>query len=401
MASVLPPPTPVRVLLAHRGYWHWSASAFATRLPPLMVPLAFALVGTYASGSQAVGSLMVTVYILTEVCCAPLEGRLLDRIGPALGLPRILGLAAVLWCGIALACALRAPAPVLFLLVALAAALGAGAPGAMRALLSHTVPPRLVAPAIALDAIAVEVVVVIAPLVVALAAAPAPPGPILAMAASIGLAAVLVRAQRRPRAAAAPGLAGAGIVRTGRQALWRNRRFVFWIAVGVALGYSIGTAEVGAFPRALRLGGGPREAAVLIAVLGSSSALSGLVYATVAHRFALGAIGRACILLVGLVVGTVVLGLSAQWATAAGAMVMLGLCCSPLGTVQSQAAAGDAPAERQAEAFGILYAASGVGYALSGVFLALLPVREIVLVGAACALLALLLVPTLRHHAAS
>lgn len=399
MASVVPPPTPVRVLLAHRGYWHWSASAFVSRLPPLMVPLAFVLVGTYASGSRAVGSLMVTVYILCEVCCAPLAGRLLDRLGPAVGLPRVLGLAVVVWCELALACALRAPALVLFLLVALAAVLGAGAPGAMRALLSQTVPPQLVAPAIALDAIAVEVVVVTAPLLVALTAAPSPPGAIIAMAAAIAIAAALVRGQRRP----VPGTtaivdASAAI---GPRALWRNRRFAFWIAVGVTLGYSIGTAEIGALPRAIRLGGGPREAAALIAVLGISSALSGLVYVSVAHRFALGSVGRAIILLAGLVVGSVELGLSAHWATAAGAMVTLGLCCSPLGTVQSQAAEADAPSERQAEAFGILYAASGAGYALSGLFLALLPVREMLLFGAASALLALMLVPTLGHHAAS
>jgi predicted MFS family arabinose efflux permease len=74
-------------------------------------------------------------------------------------------------------------------------------------------------------------------------------------------------------------------------------------------------------------------------------------------------------------------------------MIMLGLCCSPLGTVQSQAAQADAPAERQAEAFGILYAASGVGYALSGLFLALLSMRDLLLFGVACALLALLLAP--------
>jgi predicted MFS family arabinose efflux permease len=82
-------------------------------------------------------------------------------------------------------------------------------------------------------------------------------------------------------------------------------------------------------------------------------------------------------------------------------MVTLGLCCSPLGTVQSQAAEADAPSERQAEAFGILYAASGVGYALGGLFLALLPVREMLLFGTAIALLALMLVPTLERHSAS
>jgi MFS family permease len=363
-----------------------------------MVPLAFVLVGTYASGSQAVGSLMVTVYILSEVCCAPLAGRLLDRVGPAVGLPRVLGLAVVVWCGLALACALRAPAPVLFLLVALAAALGAGAPGAMRALLSQTVPPPLVAPAVALDAIAVEVVVVTAPLLVALTAAPSPPGAIIAMAAAIAMAAVLVRGQRRPVPMTKVSVDASAAL--GPRALWRNRRFAFWIAVGVTLGYSIGTAEIGALPRAIRLGGGPREAAALIAVLGISSALSGVVYASVAHRVGLGAVGRASILLAGLVVGSVELGLSAHWVTAAGAMVTLGLCCSPLGTVQSQAAEADAPVERQAEAFGILYAASGVGYALGGLFLALLPVREMLLFGAASALLALMLVPTLVRHAA-
>jgi hypothetical protein len=81
-------------------------------------------------------------------------------------------------------------------------------------------------------------------------------------------------------------------------------------------------------------------------------------------------------------------------------MVTLGLCCSPLGTVQSQAAEADVPAERKAEAFGILYAASGVGYALGGLFLALLPVREMLLFGPASALLAFILVPPLGHHSA-
>jgi MFS family permease len=366
-----------------------------------MVPLAFVLVGTYAAGSQAVGSLMVTVYILAEVCCAPLAGRLLDRIGPAVGLPRVLGLASFVWCGLALAAALRAPAPVLFLLVALAAALGAGAPGAMRALLSQTVPPQLVAPAVALDAIAVEVVVVTAPLLVALTAAPSPPGAIIAMAAAIAIASALVRGQRRPVPTTPASVSAGASAAIGPQALWRNRRFAFWILVGVTLGYTIGTAEIGALPRALRLGGGPHEAAALIAVLGISSALGGLVYASVAHRFALGAVGRASILLAGLVAGSVALGLSAHWATAVGAMGALGLCCSPLGTVQSQAAEADAPAGRQAEAFGILYAASGVGYALGGLLLALLTVREMLLFGAASALLALMLVPTLGHRSAS
>jgi hypothetical protein len=270
----------------------------------------------------------------------------------------------------------------------------------MRALLSQAVPPHLVAPALAIDATIVELVVVTAPLLVAVTAAPSPPGAIIAMAGGTAIAAVLVCGLRRPvPTTPAPAIAGASAA-IGPRALWRNRRFAFWIAVGVAFGYALGTAEIGALPRALRLGGGSREAAALIAVLAISSALSGIVYASVAHRVALGAVGRASILLAVLVAGTVELGLSANWAMAAGAMVTLGLCTAPLTTVQSQAAEADAPAERQAEAFGILYAASGMGYALGGLFLALLPVREMLLFGAASALLALMLVPTLGHHSA-
>ena len=208
MASVLPPTPPLRALLTHQGYWRWSASAQLQRLPTLMAPLAFVLVGTYASGSHAVGGLMVTVYIISEVCCAPLAGRLLDRLGPAVGIPRVLGLAVVVLSGLAAAVALRAPAPVLFLLVAVAAALAAGAPGAMRALLSQAVPPHLVAPALAVDSTVIELVVVTAPLLVVAAAAPAPPGAIIAMAGATAMAALL---------APGPAATGVGVIGAGRR----------------------------------------------------------------------------------------------------------------------------------------------------------------------------------------
>lgn len=363
-----------------------------------MVPLAFVLVGTYASGSQAVGGLMVTVYIISEVCCAPMAGRLLDRLGPAVGIPRVLGLAVVVLSGLAAAVALRAPAPVLFLLVAVAAALAAGAPGAMRALLSQAVPPHLVAPALAVDSTVIELVVVSAPLLVAAAAAPAPPGAIIAMAGATAIAALLARSLRRPALASSEPVAADTSAATGPRPLWRNRRFAFWMVVGAAYGHAVGTAETGALPLALRLGGGPREAAALIVVLPISSALSGIVYAGVAHRVALGAVGQASMLLAVLVAGALGLGLSTHWAMAAGAMVMLGIPIAPLGTVQSQAAEADVPPDRKAEAFGVLYAANGVGYALGGLFLALLPLRDMLLLGAASGVIALMLVPTLRQH---
>ena len=103
-------------------------------------------------------------------------------------------------------------------------------------------------------------------------------------------------------------------------------------------------------------------------------------------------------LLAVLVAGALGLGLSTNWAMAAGAMVTLGIPIAPLSTVQSQAAEADVPPDRKAEAFGVLYAANGVGYALGGLFLALLPLRDMLLLGAASGLIALMLVPMLGHR---
>ncbi len=395
------PSRPLLSLLAHRGYWRGSASAQLVRVLPLMAPLAFVLVGADVAHSQAVGGVMVTVYIMSEVLFAPLAGRLLDRVGPARGTPRMLGVAAIALCGLAVAVTLRAPALVLFLLAALAAGLAAGAPGALRTLLSQAVPPHLLVPALAIDSTVIEGVVVTAPLLVAATAAPATAGAIIAMAAATAAAAFLVRGLRR--AAGVPtSEEPAGATTPARaQPLWRNRRFIFWMIVGVAFGHALGTAETGALPLARHFGGGTREAAALIAALAVSSAVSGIVYAGVAHRIALEPTRQARILLALLVVGAVGLGRASSWVTAAGAMAVLGLATAPLGTVRSQAAEADAPPERKAEAFGMLYAATGVGYALGGVFLALLPLDDMLMVGAVSAVIALLVAPALGRHRVS
>jgi len=394
------PPTgrPLRSLLANRGYWRWSAAAQLARLPPLMAPLAFVLFGTYAAHSRAIGGLMVTVYVISEVLFAPFAGRLLDRIGPAHGTPRVLGIAAIALCGLAVAGALQLPVPILFVLITVVAALAAGAPGALRTMLSQAVPSHLIAPAIAIDATVVEAVVISAPLLVAIAAIPAPPGAIIAMAAATAGAAYCVRGLRLVAHAPAPTGPVGSEAATSARTLWRNRRFVFWMVVGVAFGDALGTAETGALPLAMHFGGGTREAAALIAVLAVSSALSGIVYAAVAHRIALGPVGQSSILLALLVVGSLGLGLSTNWATAAGSMAVLGLCTAPLGTVRSQAAEADAPPGRKAEAFGLLYAANGAGYALGGLFLAILPLGDMLLAGGAGAILALLLAPALGRQ---
>jgi len=306
--------SPLRALLVYRRYWRWSAAAQMARLSPLMAALAFVLAGAYATGRYAVGGLMVTAYEVAGVCCAPFAGSLLDRLGPVIGVPRLLGLSTLALAALAAAVALRAPASLLVSLAALAGALPAGVGGALRSLLSDAVPPRLLAPALAIDATVVEVVVVAAPLFVSAAAIAAPPGAIVAMAAAAAAAALLVRGLRGAPSAPAVSGDGGAPSSSDRRTVWSNRRFVFWLIVSLAFGHAAGTAEIGALPLATRLGGGTGAAAGLVAVLAATSALSGVAYAALAHRLAAGAVARACVLLALLVLGCLALGLATGWA---------------------------------------------------------------------------------------
>jgi len=355
------------------------------RLAPLMTALAFVLAGRYATGGYAVGGLMVTAYEVANVCGASFAGRFLDRRGPAVGAPRLLGLSALALTGLAAAVAFRAPAALLVLLAAIAGALAAGVGGGLRSLLSDAVPPRLLAPAIAIDATIIDMVVVAAPLLVLVAALVGPPGAIVAMAGASAVAALLVRGLR-----GAPDIAVSGVLPPpDRWAVWRNPRFVFWLLVSLAFGHTCGTAEIGALPLATRLGGGTGTAAGLVAALAATSALSGVAYAAFAHRLAVGAVTRECVLLALLILGCLALGLATGWATAAAAMIALGLYTAPLNTVRSQAAEGEAPPTQKAEAFSVLFAANNIGFALPGLLLAILPLSATLIAGGASGIVAL------------
>ena len=358
----------------------------------MMAVLAFVLVGTYATGTYAVGGLMVTVYTIAQVCAAPFAGRLLDRLSPVVGSSRLLGLTSLVLAGLAAAVFLNAPAPILVLLVAFAGALPAGTSGAMRSLLSQAVPQQLLASALAIDATVIELVVVSAPLVVLVVSALSPPYAVVAMACVTAMAALLVRGLRGMThvsdATHVPQFA------TG-QTLWHNPRFIFWLVVSIAFGHALGTAETCALPLSRRFGSGTGGAAGLVAALAVTSALSGVAYAGLTHRFTVGSLRQACVLLAFLVAGSLCLGLAPTWITAVGAMVALGACTAPLNTVRQQAAEAEVPPARRAEAFGILYSANGIGYSLGGLTLALLPLSATLIAGGISAIVALGLAPFL------
>jgi MFS family permease len=203
MADAPHAPSRVREVVALRRYWRWSAAA---RLPPLMASLAFVLAG---------------------VAWSPFAGRRLDRLGPVLGTPRVLGWSAVVLAALAVAVWQRAPPPILPVLAALAGTLPAGVPGIMRGLLYEITPPRLLTQAIAVDASVVELTVVSAPLLVAASAVVGAPAAIVAVAAAAALAVLVLRrlpADHRTAAPAASPLTPSG----GRPGAIRASAFGCW-----------------------------------------------------------------------------------------------------------------------------------------------------------------------------
>jgi predicted MFS family arabinose efflux permease len=82
-------------------------------------------------------------------------------------------------------------------------------------------------------------------------------------------------------------------------------------------------------------------------------------------------------------------------------MVVLGLSTAPLSTVRQVAAEDEAPPERRAEAFSVLFAAHNVGFALSGLLLAALPLSATLMLGGASGLVALLAAPALLRRPAA
>jgi MFS family permease len=390
-------PSPVREVVAQRRYWQWSATLQAARLPPLMAPLAFVLAGS-AAGDYRVGALMVTAATLAGVAASPFAGRRLDRLGPAIGAPRVLGWSALVLVLLALAVARQAPPPVLLLLAALAGALPAGVSGAMRSLLNAIVPPRQLGPAIAIDATVVELTVVSAPLLVAAAAVFGPPAAILVMAAAAMLAMLTLRSLPLDRSPTPPAAATAD---AQRWSAWRTPRFIFWLLASLAFGHALGAAETGALPLAIRLGGGTGQAAALVAALAVASAVSGVAYAFLGNRLHRGPFTQARVLLALLVLGCLGLGLATNWFAAGAAIVVLGLSTAPLSTVRQVAAEDEAPPERRAEAFSVLFAAHNVGFALSGLLLAALPLSATLMLGGASGLVALLAAPALLRRPAA
>ena len=362
---------PLAEVLALPAYRRWSLTAQLARLPLAMTPLAFLLLATAATGDYRLGGVMIAAGTVAEVLFASPAGRLLDRGDPR-RLASLMLLAGCMVLGLLTAAGeLNWPAVLLVALAVASSTLTAGVPAGMRRILQHTVPDRLMTPALAVDGVAIEFAVITGPLLVAAVVPLAQVAGVGAMAIVTLSAALLVRGLAPPDTTARPNRGAEPA--SSRRLLTPS--FLLWLGIGLAAAQTIGLAEVSALPIADHLGGGTLTAVLLQIVLAVASALTGLIYGARSHRLPGTSLQRAVLLLLGLSAGVVLLALGAGYAATVSGYVVVGICTAPLVTTVLITIQDLVPAHRAAEAYGMNTAATGVGYAHAGAALALLPLQ--------------------------
>ena len=165
--SVLSVPGSVRLL----------ASALLGRLPQGMASLSILLLVRETTHSYAAAGVAVGAYALANAVCAPVQGRLVDRVGKVWILVPSACAQASMLAALVVAANAGAHAAILVLLAAVAGAFAPPIAPTVRALLREVFrDPHVLDSAYALDAVLQEVVWTVGPLVVAVVIAVASPG---------------------------------------------------------------------------------------------------------------------------------------------------------------------------------------------------------------------------------
>lgn len=343
-------------LFTHRAYWRWSAGVQLARLPATMAPLAFTLLTTATTGSYRLGGVLMSVYVAAEMVCAVPVGRLLDRVGPARGLPALLVLTAAGFA--ALAAAADAPAPVLVALVLLPGISAGALSGGFRTLLADTVDDALLPRAISVDAMLLEGVLIGGPALVALLDLAGPVVPLAAMAVACVAAAVLV--PRRP--VSHDRVEAAGDVPPARLGT-----YLPWLCCAFTVGLLLSTIEVAPLPLVQRLGAPETAAPVVIAVLSGASIAGSALYAW------RGKTGDPRLFLGGFVAGGLVLAANLGWPGLLASIAVIGGCTGPLVAATSVNLQRLLPKNRRSAGFSLSFTVQAAGFGLGSLSVGLLP----------------------------
>ena len=363
---------PYAILASLPGWRRWTIASRLALLTISMGPLGYVLAGHAATGSYAAGGLMAGANAFGQGLGAPFQGRRLDRRETRSALTWTMVAAAAVFTLLAVAVAAHAGLPVLLAGGFITGAAVAGIPGGYRALLPELVAASDVEMALTVDAALVEVVWITGPplvsLIVVLASATAALATMAVLA--IAAAAMTLTLPRR-----APQGAAVGFFLFSRSALP-----MYLVAMGMGLGF--GGVDAGFAPLAKAVGAGPAAGGLLIAVLAISSGGCALVYGTrrpsaVSVRLvALGMVIWALLLSPFSVIPTLLFGV--LLASVTGAPVAM------LNAQLSLLLRDRLPAERQAEAFSIMWSSmtigAGIGSTVASACISGLGVRSVFVV---------------------
>ncbi|MDC0711130.1 MFS transporter [Stigmatella sp. ncwal1] len=357
-----------RDLWAHAGWRRWVLASLFPRLGGAMMPFALLLVGEAALGSFASGAWMTSAYAMGAAVASPFRGRQMDR-SPLPGALRTPLLLQALLCGaMALAGAVRAPLSVLLVISLLLGVVPAGVAGAYRALLPSLLPPAHMATAFAIDAVLIEVAWIGGPPLVG-ALALVHPGFSLA---AIGAGALVTLGANRwlparepPASSTLPGH------RVSLRPLLRGMPLLVYVSV-VACGVSWGAVDTALPPRLVEMGSRAELWGGLSALLSVTSAVGGLIHASLLRpASASRALWRALLfqaLWGGLLLPTV--WMDTPWGLGAW-LAAAGLFLAPLVGLLTYLLQQSLPADRQAEGFALYGACWALGIGAGGALTAL------------------------------
>ena len=259
------------------------------RLPTGMVGLALVLYVHARTGSFAAAGSVSAAFGICAGLVAPLQGRLVDRLGQSKVLFPTAALDALFLSAIVFAGEREATVPVLVALAALAGCVRPPLAASARSVWPSVLPKgRVLESVYALEGVLVEVIYIVGPLLVAGLAALESPGVALLAAAGLSLVGTfwfataepsrLWRGEDRAEASWAGPLAGKGI------------RVL--LLTGLAVGLAFGMLEVGV-PAFSDANGKAASAGISFSAMAAGSMVAGLWYGTrewqmsVARRYAL------------------------------------------------------------------------------------------------------------------
>jgi MFS family permease len=367
--------SPYRSVLRTPGALRFAVAGFVGRVPMAMMTIAILLVVRHRTGSYGLAGAASAAHTLTQAAMTPLVGRLVDRFGQSVILPRLL---AIFLGGIVIltvAAAAHAPVGVLFAGAVVAGAGQLPYPSLVRARWTYLLASNTqLSTALALESAADEAIFIIGPVVVTALSAWNPLiAPILAgglaLAGTVGF--VGARASEPPPFAAESG-SGA----------WRIPAMWVLIASSVLIGVVFGNVEVAMIAFAQRHGASGL-AGLLLGIVAFGSMGAGLWYG--ARQWRLDIAVRYRLSLATLAVGSLpALAAMTLWQLAPAAL-LIGVSIAPTLIASSGLVARVVPASSRTEGF--TWQSTGInvgvaaGAALGGLLIDTFSVRVAFVVG--------------------